>query len=80
MSGPDPRELSGGQDIVTAYASAFGALTPDSIDDLLDLLVLLHCVLEKLERLCRTIRVGNNASFRSGVCISTGDPDGVGGA
>ena len=38
MSGPDRRNLSGGQDIVIAYASAFGALTPDSIDDLLDLL------------------------------------------
>ena len=38
MSGPDRRNLSDGQDIVAAYASAFGALTPDSIDDLLDLL------------------------------------------
>ena len=38
MNEPARRNLSGGQDIVTAYASAFGALKPDSIDDLLDLL------------------------------------------
>ena len=38
MSGPDRRNLSDDQNIVAAYASAFGALTPDSIDDLLDLL------------------------------------------
>ena len=38
MSGPDRRHLSDDEDIVAAYASAFGALTPDSIDDLLDLL------------------------------------------
>jgi len=38
MSGPDPKDPSGGPDIVTAYASAFGALTPDSMNDLLDLL------------------------------------------
>ncbi len=38
MSKPNPRDLSGGHDIITNYASAFGALTPDSIDDLLDLL------------------------------------------
>ena len=38
MSGPNRRNLSDDQDIAAAYASAFGALTPDSIDDLLDLL------------------------------------------